>query len=411
MNINYNLLFVFLLVSNFMTAQQIACDGNRFRDTIFSEVKVSEGIKYGEAETISGINQELFIDIYEPEDDLASKRPVILIAFGGSFIEGDRGDVSFLCEAYAKMGYVAVAIDYRLFDGPLFPIPSGTTMQNVVIRAVQDMKAVVRFLKEDSGTDNEYKIDPDYIYVGGISAGSIVACHAAMLDYEEVTDIEIKGIIDDLGGIEGSTNAIVDYDSDVKGLVNFSGGLSTADYVDASDVPFFSVHDENDPIVPYGSGMATIVFAGLVIPIVEMEGSFEMKKQADDVGLENKLITIDDSQGHVSYFLNPSQAAPIIFESAHFVENLTCRNPLNTQDNLIEEITIFPNPSSGLVNIDNTSESSLDYRVYDQIGNLIQKGQTLNSIDISNFEQGIYIIQLRNSDSKLISINKISLMK
>ena len=48
-------------------------------------------------------------------DDLED-RPVIIMMFGGSFIGGSRTspDIVELCTRYAKMGYVAVAIDYRL---------------------------------------------------------------------------------------------------------------------------------------------------------------------------------------------------------------------------------------------------------------------------------------------------------
>ena len=48
-------------------------------------------------------------------------------------------------------------------------------MIDVVTKAVADFTAVVRHFKEDADTDNLYNVDPDLIFVGGISAGAIAA--------------------------------------------------------------------------------------------------------------------------------------------------------------------------------------------------------------------------------------------
>ena len=54
-------------------------------------------------------------------DDLES-RPLVLMLFGGSYIGGSRTspDIVEICTRYAKMGYVAAAIDYRLTTELLF---------------------------------------------------------------------------------------------------------------------------------------------------------------------------------------------------------------------------------------------------------------------------------------------------
>ena len=66
------------------------------------------------------------MDIYSPENDNFEDRPLIFFMFGGSFIGGskDSWDIVTLCENYAKMGYVAVAIDYRLSLNSLFVNPN-----------------------------------------------------------------------------------------------------------------------------------------------------------------------------------------------------------------------------------------------------------------------------------------------
>ncbi|MEL6634462.1 MAG: esterase, partial [Bacteroidota bacterium] len=81
------LLFSFTLL--YMHAQdQSACTGDRYRLEIFASTDSTLAIKYGENVTIGGNAQELFMDIYEPTGDTVTERPLIIFAFGGSFISG-----------------------------------------------------------------------------------------------------------------------------------------------------------------------------------------------------------------------------------------------------------------------------------------------------------------------------------
>jgi hypothetical protein len=72
---------------------------------------------------------------------------------------------------------------------------------------------------------------------------------------------------------------------------------------------------------------------------------------------------------------------------------------------------VYPNPTSGLVNVILTSELSKNstIEVYDAIGKLVVK-QTLTSelnvLNISNLDNGIYAFKVLNN-STLIKIGKI----
>jgi carboxylesterase type B len=91
------------------------CQPGRFVDDIFP-VKSILNIKYGGNYKFDGTYQELFMNIYEPDGDTLSRRPLIILAFGGSFTFGSRTspDILKLCNAFAKKGYVTSTIDYRL---------------------------------------------------------------------------------------------------------------------------------------------------------------------------------------------------------------------------------------------------------------------------------------------------------
>ena len=126
------------------------CDGSRYVSQVFTTVDTTMDVWYGNNTTYAGNNLDLYMDIYQPTGDVAAMRPAIILAFGGSFISGEKEDMHSLCLYYASRGFVAVTIDYRLYDGPFFPFPDSAAMTDVVIKAVGDMKASIRFLREDA---------------------------------------------------------------------------------------------------------------------------------------------------------------------------------------------------------------------------------------------------------------------
>ena len=79
---------LFLLFYVFTASAQIStCDGNRFIDSVFVEVKGPTTVKYGSNETIGGVQQDLFMDVFEPLNDVETTRPLIicLLLFIGRF--------------------------------------------------------------------------------------------------------------------------------------------------------------------------------------------------------------------------------------------------------------------------------------------------------------------------------------
>ena len=74
---------LFLLFYVFTVSAQIStCDGNRFIDSVFVEVKGPTTVKYGSNETIGGVQQDLFMDVFETLNDVETTRPLIILAFG-----------------------------------------------------------------------------------------------------------------------------------------------------------------------------------------------------------------------------------------------------------------------------------------------------------------------------------------
>ena len=103
------ILFLFCITQISFAQTELACDGVRYIDDVFSDFTVST-VTYGSNTTFVGLNQDLEMDIYEPVGDVHDQRPVIIFAFGGSFIFGDKSTMTYYCEQFAKKGYVAAVV-------------------------------------------------------------------------------------------------------------------------------------------------------------------------------------------------------------------------------------------------------------------------------------------------------------
>lgn len=264
---------------------QTPCDQGRYSTQIFSNVTTTSAVQFGQNTSFTGANTTLRMDIYEPTGDVETARPLIIWAHGGSFIGGSRtdGDVVALSQAFAKRGYVCASIDYRL---GMWPIDS-TNAVKAVVRAVQDMKAAVRFFYMDRETSNTYKIDTTRIIIGGSSAGAITAMHMAYLDQDcEVEYYISPAALTALGGIEG-TSGNPGYSSNVHAVVNLAGALASYGWLEAGDIPCCSLQGDDDSVVPYNHGFASV--SGF--SVINMDGSRMIEARAQDQGVTHTFYT------------------------------------------------------------------------------------------------------------------------
>tara|TARA_R110002072_G_scaffold192413_3_gene349461 strand:+ start:6131 stop:7405 length:1275 start_codon:yes stop_codon:yes gene_type:complete len=270
------------------------CAGGRYSTDVFTNVSVSSGINYGSNTSFTGATTQLDLDVYEPTGDTETARPLIIWAHGGSFITGSKtdGDVVTLANAFARKGYVFVSINYRLGMWPINQ-PSAT---QAVVRAVQDMKASIRFFYQDRATTNTYKIDTTKIFVGGTSAGAITAIHLAYLDKQcELLEFLSASEITALGGIDG-TSGNPGYSQDIVGTIGLAGALASYGWMEAGDVPICMTHGTSDGTVNYSRGMVNV--SG--INIMELDGSRMIDEQANALGVQSNFYT-HLGAGHVPH--------------------------------------------------------------------------------------------------------------
>tara|TARA_Y100001970_G_scaffold289271_1_gene419102 strand:- start:602 stop:1732 length:1131 start_codon:yes stop_codon:yes gene_type:complete len=290
--------YYLLLLSYFLIAQDDCVDG-RYLDSLF-DVDIDYNVQYGQNvnESILGsqITEDLYMDIYSPIGDDFDNRPLVFFMFGGSFVSGSKSssDIVALCTNYASMGYVAVAIDYRLSQNLLFFNPTEENGYKAVMKAIHDVKAAIRYFKMNDELYNDYGIDVDRVYVGGYSAGAVAAINAAYLnEYEEIPSFLLDDY-DGIGGLEGlSGNS--GYDSSFHGIINLSGAVGDADWIIEGDVPIVSMHGDQDDVVPYSNDLVTLF--GLN---VEVDGSYIIHQTMLELGNYSELHTYEN-QGHSPY--------------------------------------------------------------------------------------------------------------
>mgnify|MGYP005635142883 FL=1 len=301
---------------------QSECDGVRYTDEIFTDVNVTSNVLYGGNynPNIWGQNQwqDLYLDIYEPVGDDVEDRPLVFFLFGGSFVAGSKtnADIVELCTRYAKMGYVASAIDYRL-TGDLIWSSNEETAYKAAAKGIHDLKAAIRWFRMNAEMNNEYRIDTDRIYAGGVSAGGIIAVNAAYLDQDSEIPDHLVDYIEENGGLEGNSGN-EGYDSHFHGIINLCGAVGDYNWIVEGDVPVVSVHGDQDSIVPYGDGLITLFGLNM-----QVYGSYVIHETMLALGNISALYTFV-GEDHVP-FMDSNAAMDITVEfTRDFMVNLVC---------------------------------------------------------------------------------------
>ncbi len=286
--------------------------------------------------------QDLKLNVYQAQNDLATNRPLIILAFGGGFIGGNRAEMEPAAIEFARKGYVVATIDYRIVTDQadqflLAPFPFSlltddqkrAIVRDVIVKASSDMRAAIRFFRRNAASANTFRIDPTKIFVAGASAGAITALHTAYVD-NTTEDPNLTAAYNANGGLEGNTdlpapNALIGkYTStNLAGVINIAGALLDPNVVDANDPPVYSAHGDQDDIVPYNVNQFSVVVSGFPVTIpITFYGSKAIQDRAIAVGLRNTLNTIAGG-GHATPML-PPYLEQILEGSAAFTKVAVC---------------------------------------------------------------------------------------
>ena len=325
-----------LLILALFCFSALGVQAQRYLEEVFDDVNIEEDVQYGLNYTIITVPvtgnsspQPLVMDVYTPDGDTETARPLVLYFGTGNFLPNpDNGTTSGtkndsinveICTRLTKMGYVVANVRYRLGWNPLSTDINVriSTLINAAWRGVQDARSCVRFFRKTVSEDgNPYGICPDKITLFGEGTGGYITLGAATLDdYLDVVlpkfigeDINGDGIPDpmvieqingDLNGetilglnpLNGDTIALPNtpgYSSDVQLCVNVGGAIGDTSWIDESDPPMISFHVPTDPNAPYMEDILIVPTTG--DQIVEVQGSYLVAQKANSLGLNDVFV-------------------------------------------------------------------------------------------------------------------------
>lgn len=203
----------------------------RYKDYIFDSLAVTQNLQYGQAiNTVTGQEEVLLLDLYQPVPDSSRFRAALVWIHGGGFTGGDKTStfIVSLCRDFASKGYVTASINYRLHN-QYISFEDTTLAVEATTQAYEDAKAAIRWLRKNAAT---YRIDVDRVGIGGLSAGAITALHTT---YEEPE------------GASGNPG----YSSQVGACMEISGALIDDLIMEPDEAPVLIVHGTADTRVPY----------------------------------------------------------------------------------------------------------------------------------------------------------------
>lgn len=206
---------------------------------------------------------DVLLDLFEPDEDLTGGTlPAVVLIHGGGFTAGSRNHpkMQLFGEEFAKQGYIAVAIDYRLrpqdpvlsgqfqnaFDAMMLPAgwEDGVRAQ---MAALEETLRAIEWINEYAAA-NDFEIEGFALL--GPSAGALTAINFAYaLDDLGVTVPEIGAVVGLWGGI----------------------GLATTAAITVDEAPIILIHGTDDTVVPF-------------------DASQQIADRAVAIGLPNELI-------------------------------------------------------------------------------------------------------------------------
>lgn len=378
-----------ILLIAFLGNQSSKAQNTRYLDPIFSAVTKTT-VTYSDV-----FNDDYHkMDIYTPNNDNLSKRPLIVYVHGGAFYAGDKAsqDCIDFCTAFAKKGYVAVSVNYRLANAFLF-LTDKKIQLNAVLQSIADVKSSLRYFVKDASTTNQYKVDTTAFFLGGYSAGAVASLHTGWVTNESELDANLQDILKNgiktLNGDAGNNG----YSSPIKALYSMAGGLYQTSYISAGDLPVWMGHAKDDATVSYNCA------PGLNNPlVVTLCGTGKMTPKLDSVGVKYDSMILETG-GHTWPSLGNSgkDFKNAITEIAAFFYPMIPGNTNTSSATMGKQgITIYPNPATNQIFIQSKNNAQLgNFQLVNAIGQTLYFGtqnDLSSTINIEHLPKGVYKI-------------------
>ncbi len=223
-----------------------------------ANLDIREDVEYGKC-----AGETLILDIARPKES-SEKLPAILLIHGGGWQAGNKKMLRPMIQDFARHGYVAMTVGYRL--APKHRTPA----------QIEDCKCAVRWVRAHA---EEFGIDPNRIGAMGMSAGAHLSMLLGVMDSSDGQEGEggwgdqsskVQCVVSYFGPTDltkrdlSDSPAKNDVSEDVARtiLTNFVGGrpedhaeklrnVSPIVYVNPGDAPMLLFQGTKDNLVPY----------------------------------------------------------------------------------------------------------------------------------------------------------------
>jgi acetyl esterase/lipase len=236
---------------------------------------VHENLVYGVAN-----GETLLLDVFEPANNTGLPRPGIILVHGGAWNSFDKSTMWPLAHFLALAGFVAIPVDYRLFNNDMNHWPA----------QLDDVQMAVRWVRANSG---KYNVDRNHIGAYGHSAGGQLALLLGMVDTRDNSDpalakysSKVQAVVD----AAGPTDLTAQPDPDGVGyMTGFLGAdyakhpevwrdASPISHVAKSNAPILIIHGTKDDSVPVAEADAldqALKKAGATVQYLRLESDHD----------------------------------------------------------------------------------------------------------------------------------------
>ncbi len=265
------ILAALVLIASFGCGRGDEAENKPYIPLTTTTIEMIKDIEYGRVG-----ERPLLLDIYRPQEPIASPIPAIVWIHGGGWRRGNK--FPSRVATMAKYGFLGISIEYRLSGEAKFPA------------AVEDSKCAVRWLRANV---DKYHVDPDRIGVWGGSAGAHLSMMVACAD--EHAGLEGNGGWEGVSSrvqaacsFFGPSDFVMAYEiTRDRAAIQFIGSTlkekpasyrlaSPINHVTPDDPPLLMIHGDHDSTVPFEQ--SEIMYqayqkAGIEVTLIKVTGA------------------------------------------------------------------------------------------------------------------------------------------
>ena len=255
----------------------------RYKDPVFKNIKIDNNVVYQTNPPGNTKEKYYRLDLYQPENDTSTSRPLIIWMHGGGFKFGNKESrgTPLWSKRFAQRGYVCAAVNYRLSKKNT--LSDFTALVNACADTIEDIDQAISFFKKNYSL---YGVDTNRIILAGNSAGGMIALQSVYSNaYLMNRRVQASTASHDVSPALNPRH--------IAAVINFWGGMFDTSWLKNASVPIVSVHGGKDRIVPL-----TKTDNGVY-------GSFIIHQNADALHIANRLKVYEGYAHELQKRFNP----------------------------------------------------------------------------------------------------------